>query len=126
MKKAAVAVAHRILIIAWHILAEAGAEYQERGGDYFDRRNPERTARKLTQRLAAIGYTVTLTPAPAKTSAQRPVRRPKGSRNSRPSPPPVDASLCPRCAQRSLPRCVCLIKRKPRAPDSISSTTPTT
>ncbi len=43
MKKAALAVAHRILLIAWHILSETGAEYQERGGDHFDRRNPERT-----------------------------------------------------------------------------------
>ena len=48
MKKAAVAVAHRILLIAWHIFAEA-TEYQERGGDHFDRRNPERTARKLSR-----------------------------------------------------------------------------
>jgi hypothetical protein len=39
LKKAAVAVAHRILISAWHIIAE-GTLYQERGGDHFDRRNP--------------------------------------------------------------------------------------
>src|SRR6185437_7318431 len=64
MKKAAVAVAHRILIIAWHILAEAGVEYYERGGDHFDRRHPERTARKLTRRLEAIGYKVTLIAPP--------------------------------------------------------------
>jgi transposase len=59
LKKAAVAVAHRILIIAWHILA-AGVEYRERGGDHFDRRHPERTARKLTRRLEHIGFEVTL------------------------------------------------------------------
>jgi hypothetical protein len=53
LKKAAVAVAHRIALIAWHILAEEGVEYHERGGDYFDRRNPERTARKLLRRLEA-------------------------------------------------------------------------
>jgi hypothetical protein len=64
MKKAAVAVAHRILVVAWHILGESGVEYYERGGDYFDRRNAERTAQRLTQRLRAIGYTVTLSPAP--------------------------------------------------------------
>lgn len=45
LKKAAVAVAHRILIRAWHILAEPAVEYRERGGDHFDCRNPERTAR---------------------------------------------------------------------------------
>jgi transposase len=64
LKKAAVAVAHRIALIAWHILAEDGAEYHERGGDHFDRRNPERTARKLSRRLEAIGYKVTLVPPP--------------------------------------------------------------
>jgi transposase len=64
MKKASLAVAHRIAIIAWHILAEQGAEYYERGVDHFDRRNPERTARKLTRRLEAIGYTVTLVAPP--------------------------------------------------------------
>jgi len=56
LKKAAVAVAHRIAVIAWHILGEQGVEYYERGGDHFDRRNPERTARKLSRRLEAIGY----------------------------------------------------------------------
>jgi transposase len=61
MKKAAVAVAHRILTIAWRILAE-GTAYQERGGDYYDRRNPQRTADRLTQRLMRIGYDVVLTP----------------------------------------------------------------
>jgi len=64
MKKAAVAVAHRILLIAWHILSEAGAQYRERGGDHFDRRNPERTARKLSRRLEAIGYQVSLVAPP--------------------------------------------------------------
>lgn len=64
LKKAAVAVAHRILVIAYHIIRD-GAEYREQGGDYFDRRYPERTARRLTQRLQHIGYDVVLTPRPA-------------------------------------------------------------
>src|SRR5207253_2881912 len=33
-----------------------GGVYQERGGNYIDRQNPERTARRLLERLAAIGY----------------------------------------------------------------------
>ena len=61
MKKAAVAVAHRILVIAWHILREGG-EYREYGGDYFDRQNPRRTAERLTRRLEQIGYDVVLQP----------------------------------------------------------------
>jgi transposase len=112
LKKAAVAVAHRILTIAWHILAEPGMEYYERGGDYFDRRNPERTARRLTHRLEAIGYKVTLSQQPkpaaptAKPSAPKPPR------------PVVDSSVCAKCARRPLPRCICLLKRKrkPGAP----------
>jgi hypothetical protein len=41
LKKIAVAVAHRILLIVSHIIAE-GTVYQERGGGQVDRRNPER------------------------------------------------------------------------------------
>jgi len=110
LKKAAVAVAHRILIIAWHILAEPGVQYRERGGDFFDRRNPERTARKLSRRLEAIGYQVTLVAPP------KPFRAPP-HRSIRQSPPPaVDASLCPRCARWGMPRCICLVKRKRSSP----------
>jgi transposase len=41
-KKAAVAVAHRILVIAYFIIRD-NTEYREYGGDYYDRRQPERT-----------------------------------------------------------------------------------
>jgi len=120
LKKAAVAVAHRILIVAWHILAAPAVEYRERGGDFFDRRNPERTARKLSRRLQAIGYQVTLVapPKPFGTPPHRPTRQR--------SEPAVDASLCPRCARWGMPRCICLVKRKrsrPSATDSTSSIT---
>lgn len=114
MKKAAVAVAHRILIIVWHILAEAGVEYYERGGDHFDRRNPERTARKLTRRLEAIGYKVTLIAPP---KPPRPCSKP---RVGTPPTPPVHPSVCARCARWGLPRCICLVKRNrtPSPPQS--------
>jgi transposase len=108
MKKAAVAVAHRIAIIAWHILAEEGVEYHERGGDHFDRRNPERTARKLARRLEAIGYKVTLV-APAKPLPARPRGRPP---KPQPAGPVVDPSVCAKCARWGMPRCICLLKRK--------------
>ena len=61
MKKAAVAVAHRILMLAYYIIRD-GSIYQEAGGDVYDRRNPERTAKRLARRLQRIGYEVTLTP----------------------------------------------------------------
>ena len=60
MKKAAMAVAHRILVIAYHIMRD-GTEYWEQGGDYFDRMDAERTAQRLTRRLHRIGYNVVLT-----------------------------------------------------------------
>lgn len=120
LKKAAVAVAHRILIIAWHILAEQGVEYFERGGDHFDRRNPERTARKLTRRLETIGYKVTLVAPPKLSSPPRPAPTPKTLR------PYVDPAVCKRCALRNLPICICLVKRKMPIPPSASSTQSTT
>jgi transposase len=95
MKKAAVAVAHRILIIVWHILAE-GACYHERGGDHFDRRDPERTARKLTRRLQHIGFEVSL------------VRRKCAA--ARPSL--VHPMECPKCARWKLSRCIHFAKAK--------------
>jgi transposase len=58
-KKAAVAVAHRILVIAWSMI-RSGSEYQERGGDHFDRLHPEKTARKLLRRLERIGFEVAI------------------------------------------------------------------
>lgn len=59
MKKAVVAVAHRILVIAFSIIRD-GTEYHERGGDDFDRRDPVRTATRLTRRLEGLGFSVSL------------------------------------------------------------------
>jgi transposase len=63
-KKAIVAVAHSTLVIAYHVLRD-GQSYRELGGDYFDHLNAQRLTRYHTQRLAALGYTVTLTKAAA-------------------------------------------------------------
>jgi transposase len=61
--KATVAVAHSILIAAWHILT-TGQPYQDLGPDWFSsRRSPEHETRRLIARLEALGHTVTLTPA---------------------------------------------------------------
>ena len=67
VKKAAVAVAHRILIIAYYVIRD-GVTYREAGGDFFDRLNPERTARRLTRRLQRIGFEVQLMPRPSATA----------------------------------------------------------
>jgi len=67
-KKAALAVAHSILIIAYHLI-KRNQPYRELGGNYFDQKNPEATAKRLTQRLEQIGFEVTLKPKPVSTAA---------------------------------------------------------
>ena len=61
-KRACVAVAHSILKIVYHMLKD-GCSYQDLGGSYFDRLNPERLARYLVHRLERLGLKVTLQPA---------------------------------------------------------------
>lgn len=61
--KASVAVAHSMIVSAWHMLS-TGETYRELGADYYTRRNdPERQARRLTRQLENLGYTVSLTAA---------------------------------------------------------------
>jgi transposase len=61
--KAAVAVAHSILVIAYHLL-DRGEDYADLGGDYFARRiDPERRTRQLVAKLEQLGHTVTLNQA---------------------------------------------------------------
>jgi transposase len=59
--KAIVATSHKILVIAFQVL-KTNTPYVELGSDYFDRLNPVRTARKLVQRLEALGLQVQLLP----------------------------------------------------------------
>jgi transposase len=61
-KRAAVAVARSILVIAYHILRD-GTQYRELGADYFDRRNQEQIERRLVKRLEQLGHKVILEPA---------------------------------------------------------------
>lgn len=61
-KKAAVAVAHTIIVIAWHLLTN-NTSYDDLGPDYYTRRvDPERETRRLVTRLEALGHSVELTP----------------------------------------------------------------
>ena len=87
-RKAIVAVAHRILIIAFCILRD-GTEYREMGGDYFDRLHPERTRDRLIRRLQSLGHNVVLTP-PTETATPPP------------SAPKKRGRPC-KCAERSIP-----------------------
>jgi transposase len=63
-KKALVAVAHSILVIAYHVLTRREI-YQELGGNYFDERERTVVERRLTRRLERLGYQVTLEPISA-------------------------------------------------------------
>lgn len=58
-KKAAVAVAHSILVISWHLLTH-DCDYDDLGGDYFTRRNTDRQRDRLVNQLHNLGYRVTL------------------------------------------------------------------
>jgi transposase len=63
-KKAAVAVGHTILVIAYHLLKD-GAAYRELGGGYFDQRVGQALARYLVRRLERLGHRVVLDPEAA-------------------------------------------------------------
>jgi transposase len=60
-KRATIAVAHNLLAIAYYILRD-GTCYQDLGPDHFDRLDPEGLRRRLTKRLQALGFKVTLEP----------------------------------------------------------------
>jgi transposase len=60
--RATTAVAHSMLVAVWHILT-TGEIYNDPGGDYFTRRDPERTTRRLVTQLEKLGHTVVLQPA---------------------------------------------------------------
>jgi transposase len=62
-KKAAGAVGHSILVIAWHLLAN-GCDYHDLGGDWFAcRADHDRRKTHLVKQLQALGYSVSLQPA---------------------------------------------------------------
>jgi transposase len=63
--KAIIAVAHSILVIAYHIL-QRQQPYNELGGDYFiERQNKDAYQRRLVKQLERMGYDVTLDAKPA-------------------------------------------------------------
>ena len=63
-QKAVMAVAHSVLVILYHMLKD-DRPYSDLGADYFDQLDRARVERHHVRRLEQLGYTVTLTPAPA-------------------------------------------------------------
>ncbi|MGA8033821.1 MAG: transposase, partial [Casimicrobiaceae bacterium] len=63
-KRAIVAVAHSILVISYHII-QRKEPYRDLGGDYFDQRRPEATAKRLLKRLQHLGYDISRIEQPA-------------------------------------------------------------
>jgi transposase len=58
-KKALGAVKHSLICACWHMLS-TGELYHDLGGEYFQRRDPERQTRRLVAQLERLGHTVTL------------------------------------------------------------------
>jgi transposase len=61
-KRAAVAVAHSILTIVYHLIQDPKATFQELGGDYFVKRNKGDQRRRAVSTLTTLGFEVQLTP----------------------------------------------------------------
>jgi transposase len=62
--RALMAIAHKILIAAFHLLAE-GVPFRELGESFLDQQARQRTTRNLVRRLNSLGYEVLLRPAVA-------------------------------------------------------------
>ncbi|MEU6064982.1 MULTISPECIES: hypothetical protein [Streptomyces] len=59
-----VAVARSILVVAWHLINNPDASYQELGADWHPRHlDPARKTRDLVRQLQALGHRVALSPA---------------------------------------------------------------
>jgi transposase len=57
--KAAMALAHRLLVIIYHVLSTR-KPYHELGADYFEQQDRTRLTQRSVRQLEALGYTVTL------------------------------------------------------------------
>jgi len=95
-KKAIVATAHQLLVIAFHILRD-GTVYREKGGNYFDQLNPERTKRKLMARLERMGFDVIL-----RHSTTDPIPPPSAPPPSAPPPSAPRRGRPCKCVERGI------------------------
>ena len=62
--KAIVAVEHAMLIAIWSMISN-GVFYDDLGGDYFTKLNPDKTKNRALNQLRQMGYAVTLNPLTA-------------------------------------------------------------
>ena len=62
-KRAIMAVAHSIVVRAFHMLTR-NEPYRELGANYCDEKRREDTVDRLAQRIERLGYEVHLTPLP--------------------------------------------------------------
>jgi len=62
-KRALLAVAHSLLVAAYEMLKHK-EHYQEFGADFFEGLNKDQVKRRLVQRLAKLGFQVTVTQTP--------------------------------------------------------------
>jgi transposase len=128
-KKAALAVAHRILSIVWHLIADGGT-YQEFGANFHEQKHPDRSARRLIRRLEQLGFEVDAKPKPENatriTMEQSPQCSPSSLTPKLNTPPPdVTGRSTPRPkpVRPSKPKFQkLLVKRKPRTPRPTSTT----
>ena len=61
--KAAVAVAHTIAVVLWHVWT-TGQPYEDLGSDWYDRRHDSKTeAERLARRIRELGFEIELRPA---------------------------------------------------------------
>src|SRR5207248_9280183 len=60
-KRAAVAVAHSILVIVYHLLRNH-TTYQEKGEAFFEEQERQGTEKRLVRQLSRLGYRVELQP----------------------------------------------------------------
>jgi transposase len=60
-KRTLIAVAHSILVIAYHMLRRH-EPYHEKGGNYFDERKKESVINRLLKRIERLGYTTHIEP----------------------------------------------------------------
>jgi hypothetical protein len=56
-----VAIEHSILTAVWHMLTN-DTDYQDLGGDYFTRRDPEAAMRRIIRQANTLGFTVRFDP----------------------------------------------------------------
>ena len=66
-KRAALAVGHSILVIYYQMM-KTGEEYQEKGEEFFLRKDRGKVERQLVRRLERLGYQVTAPPPAARTT----------------------------------------------------------